>query len=48
MSSLYNKIHNNQIVLSCGFFNIDLSLGLSIFGTIATYMVIICQFEQDY
>jgi hypothetical protein len=34
-------------VLNCGFFNIDLTLGFSIVATIATYMVIITQFEKD-
>lgn len=35
-------------ILNCGFFNIDLTLGFSIVATIATYIVIITQFEKDY
>lgn len=34
-------------ILNCGLFNIDLTLGFSIVATIATYMVIITQFEKD-
>lgn len=48
LNTLHYKIYLRPIVLSCGFFNIDWPLGLSIFGTVTTYMIIICQFEEDY
>lgn len=35
-------------MLHCGFFNIDLRLGFSIVATIATYIVIIAQFEKEF
>jgi hypothetical protein len=40
------KLQNRSINFTCGFFDIDLTLALSIFGTIATYMVIIFQFDN--
>lgn len=42
---LINKINSRPIILTCGLFDIDWKLSLSIFGTITTYMIIICQFE---
>lgn len=48
MNALSHKLQNRPITLTCGFFNIDWPLALSILGTITTYMVIICQFEKDY
>lgn len=47
MKALSLKMHIRPIILSCGLFNIDWTLVLSIFGTIGTYMIIICQFEND-
>jgi hypothetical protein len=44
---LLNKFRNRQVVFSCGFFNINLQVALSIVSVIATYMVIICQFEGE-
>jgi hypothetical protein len=43
---LLTKLYNRPIVFSCGFFNINLQLGLSIISTVTTYMVIIFQFDM--
>lgn len=48
INALSNKMRNRPIILTCGFFNIDWTIVLSIFATITTYMVIICQLEKDY
>lgn len=45
--TLFNKMSNRPVVLSCGFFNIDWPLGLSIVSTITAYIIIIGQFEHD-
>lgn len=45
--ALARKLQNRQIIFTTEFFDINWTLALSIFGTIATYMVIICQFEKD-
>jgi hypothetical protein len=42
---LLNKLYNRKLIFSCGFFNINLQLGLSIVSTVTTYMVIIFQFQ---
>lgn len=47
INALINKLQNRSMVLSCDIFNIDWSLGLSIFATIASYIIIICQFENN-
>lgn len=47
MRALSLKIHIRPIILNCGLFNIDLTLVLSIFGTLTTYMILICQVEHN-
>lgn len=45
LNHLLSKLYKRKIVFSCGFFNINLQLGLSIVSTVMTYMVIIFQFQ---
>lgn len=47
LNALNQKLHNRAVVLTCGFFNIDWPLGLSMIASITTYMIIICQFEYN-
>ncbi|CRL05754.1 CLUMA_CG018783, isoform A [Clunio marinus] len=44
--SLKVKISNRPVIFTCGLFDINGELALSIFGTIASYLIIIIQFEQ--
>lgn len=48
VKALSLKMHIRPIIFSCGFFNIDWTLILSIIATITTYMIIFCQFEAAF
>lgn len=48
VNSLISKLSSRPMILSCGFFNIDYTLGLTMFAAVTTYMIIICQFEKDF
>lgn len=47
LTQFSSRIQLRAIVFNCIFFNIDWPITLTIFGTIATYMVIIFQYEKD-
>ena len=47
MKNLANKFINYPVKFSCGFFEFNLQMGLSILSTIATYLIIVCQFESN-
>lgn len=45
IQNLLQKFYNREMIFSCGVFNINWQLGLSIVATVTTYVIIICQFE---
>jgi 7tm Chemosensory receptor len=47
IKSLQFKLANRKLIFSCGFFNIDLPFRMSAIATIATYIIIITQFEKE-
>lgn len=46
VNAFASRVVSNPITFTCGFFNIDWTLELSIFGTITTYMIIILQYDR--
>ncbi|CRL03417.1 CLUMA_CG016717, isoform A [Clunio marinus] len=46
ISALKKKIINRPIIFTCGLFNIDWTIALSIIAAITTYLTIITQFDK--
>ena len=44
---LLSSKFDDQLIFTCGFFDFNWQLGLSILSSITTYMIIVCQFEVD-